>query len=144
LTGPFTRDDDWRRSVASILDGYLPRRSGIVLGQLFAHGILPDLAPPTAVREASGDSTRTSLSTSTGSAAILYTIDGTDPRLPGGKPSPSARTYAGPFASAANGPALLARARIGSDWSALTVVPWQRQDAPTPVGVSSPLLHPLP
>lgn len=123
LTGPFTRDDDWRRSVASILDGYLPRRSGIVLGQLFAHGILPDLAPPTAVREASGDSTRTSLSTSTGSAAILYTIDGTDPRLPGGEPSPSARTYAGPFASAANGPALLARARIGSDWSALTVVP---------------------
>lgn len=47
---------------------------------------------------------------------LLYTIDGTDPRSPGGTPSPSARKGPGPQALS-QGSRLVARVRVDERWS---------------------------
>jgi len=45
-SGPLNRDDHWRPEVDRILNEYLPVRGDIVLEQLWAHGLIPDLFPP--------------------------------------------------------------------------------------------------
>jgi hypothetical protein len=56
------------------------------------------------------------------SGKIYYTLDGTDPRLPGGAVSPKAKTYSTPIplSSAAN---LLARVQHRNGWSCPTPTP---------------------
>ena len=56
------------------------------------------------------------------SGKIYYTLDGSDPRLPGGGVSPRAKTYSAPIPlnSAAN---LLARVQHRSGWSSPTPTP---------------------
>ena len=51
-------------------------------------------------------------------ATVYYTVDGSDPRLPGGAINPAAQAYAGPFQPP--GPTSLVRARSfdGAEWSA--------------------------
>ena len=121
VTGPFNRDDDWRREINRLVKDYLPKRSGIVLGQLFAQGLLPDLDPPQFIRDSSGVLPMLALKHRTALAEIYYTTDGADPRLPGGKMSPKAKKYSTPI-SASDGAAMIqARALLNGDWSALTI-----------------------
>jgi len=58
-----------------------------------------------------------SLSTSVGK--IHYTLDGSDPRLPGGGVSPKAQTASGPF-KLPDGAKLFARTQLDGRWSAPT------------------------
>jgi hypothetical protein len=51
-----------------------------------------------------------------GSGKIYYTLDGTDPRLPGGAPSPKATAYSSPL-SLKPGARLVARAHSRGKWS---------------------------
>lgn len=51
-----------------------------------------------------------------GWATLYYTLDGTDPRLPGGEVSPDALVYSEPVSG--DGSGLFARAHTGSKWSA--------------------------
>jgi len=118
LTGPFNREDDWRREVNRLRTNYLPQRSGIVRNQLFAQGLLPDLQPPQ-LKQADGG--QLTLSTSTAGADIYYTTDGTDPRLVGGGVSPKAVKYSASAAVGGNRQAIKARSVIDGDWSALAI-----------------------
>jgi len=53
------------------------------------------------------------------SGKILYTLDGTDPRLPGGAPSPNAQAYSSAI-TLKPGARLVARAQSRGNWSAPT------------------------
>ena len=119
VTGPFNRDDDWRREVGRIADDYIPKRSGIVLGQLFAQGLIPDLQPPQ-IQPAGTAGWK--LYSTNDTATIYYTTDGTDPRLVGGGVSPRAKRYDGPIQFEPSATKLRARAVIDGDWSALAEV----------------------
>lgn len=79
------------------------------------------LAPPT-VAPAGGVLTNgASITLAAPSGRIFYTLDGTDPRLPGGAVRPEAQVYQGPISIA--GPVrLFARVHVGSEWSGPTVV----------------------
>ena len=119
LTGPFNREDDWRREINRLVNDYLPKRSGMVLGQLFAHGLLHDLETPRFTREGTGESPRLALKSGTAKATIYYTTDGSDPRMVGGGVSPKAVNYSAPIPVGVKGPPIKARAMIEGDWSAL-------------------------
>ena len=119
LTGPFTRDDDWRREINRLVNDYLPKRSAVVRGQLFAQGLLPDIEPPQFVAEGSAESTMLTMKSATPGASLYYTTDGTDPRLMGGKISPKATKYSSRVSMNATTSAIKARATIHGDWSAL-------------------------
>jgi len=116
---PFNRDDDWRREINRIVRDFLPKRSGIVVGQLFAQGLLPDIEPPRFAREGTGEATTLSMKSATPGAMIYYATDGTDPRLVGGKVSPAAVKYSSPVSMNEKLSPLKARAMIDGDWSAL-------------------------
>ncbi len=117
VTGPLGRSD-WRREVTRLLREYLPVRTDIVRGQLFAAGVLPDLEAPKVIREA-GRPVR--LNHTETAAEIYFTTDGTDPRLLGGALNPAARKL--DSALPAGSPKLKARARLGDEWSALVSLP---------------------
>jgi hypothetical protein len=119
VTGPFNREDDWRREVRRIADDYIPKRSGIVLGQLFAQGLIPDLQPPQ-IQPAGTAGWK--LTSTNGPATIYYTTDGSDPRLVGGGVSPRAKRYEGPVQIEGTAGKLKARAVIDGDWSALAEI----------------------
>jgi hypothetical protein len=74
-------------------------------------------APSVVVSTAAGSSGLISLSVSAGKA--YYTLDGTDPRMPGGDVSPSARLATDSFKLPAGG-RLMARAKNDRRWSAPT------------------------
>lgn len=57
-----------------------------------------------------------SLTLSASAGAILFTLDGSDPRLSGGAVNPAAQTYSGPLAVDQN-IRVFARARSGTNWS---------------------------
>ncbi len=114
----WTAQRDWT------LNTYLPQRTAVVLQQLRDAGLYPQLdAPAFAVNNQAkhggafqpGDL----LSINASAGTIYYTLDGTDPRLPGGGLNPAAIAYVGPVALSES-VTLAARAFDGSQWSALS------------------------
>ncbi|MSU31966.1 MAG: hypothetical protein EXS25_04755 [Pedosphaera sp.] len=120
LTGPFNRDDDWRPEINRLVKNYLPNRSDIVLSQLFAQGLLPDIDPPQLVPQNAAVASKLTLTSGTPKASIHYTVDGTDPRLVGGEISAKALKYSEPIPADIDRSTIKARARIDGDWSALS------------------------
>ena len=105
-------------------DSYFSRRTGIVLNQLINDGLYPN---PSTVRTPEYSmqggviqpATQITISNPLGVGTIYYTTDGSDPRLPGGALSPTARAYAGPISSTFSF-TLEARIRLSNGtWSAL-------------------------
>lgn len=119
LTGPLNRDDDWRREVRRIQTEYLPKRSGIVAGQLFEHGLVPDLTAPLIRRDPGDRGARVELKNVNRMGEIYYTTDGSDPRLVGGGVSPTAVRYSDPVRLPSGRDEIRARIRFEEDWSAL-------------------------
>ena len=58
-----------------------------------------------------------SLALSAPTGAILFTLDGTDPRLPGGAVNPAARAYSNQALTVNDNIRVFARARSGTNWS---------------------------
>lgn len=116
LKGPLNRDDDWRTERDRILSDFIPKRSDIVLAQLFAQGLVPDLAAPKIVPNAEG------VIVSTERGDLYYTLDGTDPRRIVGEASASA-SKATSATKIKPGQHLKARTRLEGDWSALVEWP---------------------
>jgi len=83
----YTRDEHWRPEIERVLHQFLPRRTDVVLGQFRDVGLYPKTGAPT------GQIKDGKLEFDAPSATIFYTLDGSDPRSTGGKPSPSARKY---------------------------------------------------
>ena len=57
-------------------------------------------------------------------AEIFYTLDGSDPRQIGGRPSPRARRYTAPISITEPSVVVKARTRRGDEWSALVEAEW--------------------
>lgn len=109
-------DDHWRPEVTRLLTQYFAQRPEYFLRELRARGLYPRLSAP--ANERVGES----LVLRATEGSVYYTVDGSDPRLPGGQLSPKAIRYAQPI-SLGPGQSVKARAAAGADnaleWSAL-------------------------
>lgn len=114
----------WAGARDRCLNNWLPSRTQAVLAQFRSAGLYPTVAAPAAAPEsgavpAGGGVTLTAQGTS---LEILYTTDGSDPRLPGGSVNPAAvRVSSGAVVPVTRAIRLRARARnLSGTWSALT------------------------
>ncbi|MFT5107847.1 MAG: hypothetical protein ACI9UA_003482 [Pseudoalteromonas tetraodonis] len=111
----YTRDDHYLPIQGWIIDTYMQQRPAIVLDQLRARGLYPQIDAPTYSQDASA----LTIANPNASGEIIYTLDGTDPR------DPSATVYSDPF-NLANSTRVNSRVRAldGATviWSALQSV----------------------
>ena len=110
----------WEGAANTIRTQLFPRRTAGLFSQLRARGLYPSFDPPKF--DVRGGTVafgfRPQLSTPTGT--ILYTLDGTDPRLPGGGVAPGAREWTPDVVVVDQDLTLTARVRNASGvWSAL-------------------------
>ena len=113
--GTLTR---WRSNRDAYLTGWFPARTNIVLNQLRTRGLFPNVAAPV-FNQHGGAALPGFALTMTGSGALYYTLDGSDPRLWGGAVKPGLTPYAAPVVLNAT-TTVKARALSGGVWSALT------------------------
>jgi hypothetical protein len=127
---PRTKDDDWQRAIDDIVNNYFPYRTNIVLGQLKAGNLYPNIDPP--VFENNGAAVLTgSLQIESGyklkllnpnqtKGTIQYTLDGQDPRMIGGNVTSTARNGGDEVeVTASTTMVIKARVQDGATWSAL-------------------------
>lgn len=115
---PFTRDGDWMAEQRALLGEYFPKRTDILLRQLRATGLFPEISAPVI----QGIDYGTVVFVAPERGEIYWTTDGSDPRQPGvGTVSPKATRYT---AAVALRPSEILQARVlfGKAWSPLTDV----------------------
>lgn len=118
---PYTRDSEWLAEQSRLYNVYFPVRTDNVLNNLS----LPSIDAPAylvgGVAQREGVIPSGSALTATANGTILYTTDGSDPRLEGGAVSPNATSIAsGDVIPLTAGAVIKARARLGATWSALS------------------------
>ena len=129
MAKPRTKDDDWLPTIDNIVDHFFPVRTDIVLNQLEAANLYPDIDPP--LFFANGDECiverihvepgfEIEIANPNSSGSIRYTVDNTDPRKSGGQVSATA-VDGGTWTSVkVNGTTVLMARIIDDDkWSAL-------------------------
>ena len=94
---PYTRAD-WVATMNGVLADFFPVRTQITLSQFISRGWMPSLAAPLMNQYGGSVSagfqlTLTKPVGSPAAAKIYYTLDGSDPRLPGGTIAPAAVEY---------------------------------------------------
>ena len=98
VTTPYTKED-WDRQRDWIMDEYFPERVDIALAQFERRGWLGDLDSPTFAEHGGyfekGYAVNIRKPLFAGGSPY-YTVDGTDPRLPGGGLADTAMNYSGP------------------------------------------------
>ncbi|MDG2125394.1 MAG: lamin tail domain-containing protein [Verrucomicrobiales bacterium] len=88
-----TVQNHWQPMDNRMRTNYFPRRGDIVVNQLRAAGLYPDLHPPEFNQRGGTVPHNFPVRfTATPGSTVYYTTDGTDPRLPGGQPNPDAST----------------------------------------------------
>jgi len=87
---PYTRDVEWKREQNRLVNDYFPERTGILLEQLRTARLYPDLEPPTFNQRGGEVEPGFVVGLKAPVGTVLFTVDGTDPRLPGGAVSPTA------------------------------------------------------
>jgi hypothetical protein len=92
VTVPFTRDH-WVATQNGLLSNYFPRRTSIVLSQLEAAGLYPSVDAPEFNQHGGQVGAGFELLIAGGQGTIYYTLDGSDPRLPGGGVAPTATMF---------------------------------------------------
>ena len=132
---------DWISSANDQMNDYFPFRTGIVLTQLRDRGIFPANDAPSFNLYGGLVAAGFNLSMSVPAGAIYYTLDGTDPRLPGGAIASSALGYVGPV-PINEGMVVKARARVDNSWSALTEAPFFVQQNFTGLLITEIMYHP--
>ena len=112
--------DSWQGAKNSYVGGVIPGRTNTVLGQFRSRGLTLPTSAPSFNQHGGEIAPGFLLRMSAASGTIRYTVDGTDPRLPGGAISDSAETYSAPLVlDATTGVAARVRTSAGA-WSALT------------------------
>ena len=93
---PYGRED-WLREVGNLKENYLGRRREVALGQWRNDGLYPEVEPPLFLPQHGGRGVagRPVILEADPGGTIYYTLDGSDPRLPGGGISPSASEFVG-------------------------------------------------
>ena len=84
---------DWESAAQNVRDNMFPSRSSQMVTYLRDRGYYPSFDPPTLNRHGGSVSNGFEVTLASGSGTIYYTLDGSDPRLPGGAVSPMARVY---------------------------------------------------
>lgn len=118
---------DWQDAVNNVVTNILPTRTATVLAQLQADGLYPTATAPS-LTDAGGTphyggpvAVGFQLRITAPAGTIYFTIDGTDPRLPGGAIAPGAITATSPIPLTLNSTVTVsARVLNGAAWSALT------------------------
>lgn len=139
---PYDRND-WLGEVSNLQRNFLPSRLVTVQTQLANTGLLSEVEAPEFSPQRGGlvsPGFEVSLSSSAGT--VYYTLDGTDPRLPGGQVSSSAAVAAGPFVIISE-TQVRARALDGNAWSALDEAVFTTGDAAEDLVVSEIMYHPF-
>ena len=114
-SGQSRTPDTWLTDRNYILNTWFPSRSSAYLGYLQSAGYYPTTVAPAFSGGVVGAGTNVSFPVS--GAAVYFTTNGSDPRLPGGGVNPSA--ISGSSTTISVNTLLRARALIGSTWSAL-------------------------
>ena len=114
---PFDRDSDWVPAVNANLN-FIAQRPAVVLAQLRTDGLWPTTPVPQFNQQGGPVPPAFSLVMSASGSAIYYTLDGSDPRRPGGAVSPSAIPYTSPI-PITQSTTVKARILVNNDWSAL-------------------------
>ncbi|MCH9022768.1 MAG: CotH kinase family protein, partial [Planctomycetes bacterium] len=116
---PYRREIEWIAERDRLLDTWFPVRTASVLGQL-GSSLYPSTVPPVFNQFGGYVPTGFSLTMSNpnGSGTRYYTLNGVDPRLPGGALSSEAIAYTGGFVLGGS-TVVSARVLDGSTWSAL-------------------------
>jgi hypothetical protein len=111
---------NWEAAASTVRTSLFPARTGQLVNLLRGRGLYPRIDPP--AFDAYGGIVTNGFQprlTATG-GTIYYTLDGTDPRLPGGAISPQARVWTTGGVSLASNVVLNARVRANDGtWSAL-------------------------
>lgn len=115
---PFNRDDDWLPAVQSNLS-FIAARPAVVLQQLQADGLLPQVATPQFNQAGGPITSGFGLLMAPAGATIHYTLDGSDPRAPGGGVASGALRYAAPV-RLTESVVVKARTLENGVWSALS------------------------
>jgi len=89
----FRTPENWEAAAANIIGTLFPTRSAQLLGYLRNRGLYPSFNPPQYNQQGGQVAPGFELRLSAGSGTVLYTLNGKDPRLPGGDIAPSALTY---------------------------------------------------
>ena len=134
----YTPETYWRPERDRILNQVIPKRFALSLNHFRAAGLYPQVEAPTFNQFGGSIDPEFNLilSNPNSSGTIYFTLDGTDPRLPGGALSPKALEYTSTLLLTEQ-VTVHARVRQGSVWSALTettftligesFVNWQRR-----------------
>ena len=118
---PYRREVEWQAHLAWMAANYWPAIGPVALQWFRAAGLYPSVNAP-ALNQHGGSylpDFRAALTNPNTSGTILYTVDGSDPRLTGGATHPAATPYGAPFALTGS-QTVLARILQAGNWSALT------------------------
>ncbi|MCH8047033.1 MAG: lamin tail domain-containing protein, partial [Planctomycetes bacterium] len=118
---PCLRDPQWVAERNWILNNYMPGRTNTVLTQFIGAGLYPRVDAPS-FNQHGGDVAGGFLLTMQnpgGAGTIYYTLDGSDPRLPGGAISDSALVFNASLVLNAS-TTVKARVHSGGTWSAVS------------------------
>jgi hypothetical protein len=116
---PRTRDDDWLPEVKFLLNNYLPARTNIVLNQFKTRSWYPAIDPPAFNQHGPEVDSGFGLVMTAAAGDIYYTLDGQDPRLPGGAVNVAhAMRYTGPV-TLTGSTCVKARLLLSGTWSAV-------------------------
>ena len=105
----------WFAEVDRTRNQYIPRRTQVVIDQLFGRGLYPDL-PEIAVRWSEGGNRELELMAD--GFKIYYTTTGQDPRMFGGDVHSAAHLYEAPL-TVANGDRVICRILENGEWGPL-------------------------
>ena len=86
---------DWERLIEREYDSWFPRRTDIALGQLMRRDLYPDVPAPALSQHGGVVESGFPLVITNEEGEIVYSIDGSDPRMEGGSVNPQATRIAG-------------------------------------------------
>jgi hypothetical protein len=145
----------WQTAINTVLNSFFPSRTANLLNQFKATAmgdgtvpftLYPSLAAPEFVGAFGGTFSPASpiqITNPNGAAvgAVYYTLDGSDPRLPGGALNPAAIAYAAPGITLSASTRIRARVLNGTAWSAILDAAFTTA-TPPPLRVSEIMYHP--
>ncbi|MCX8156061.1 MAG: lamin tail domain-containing protein [Verrucomicrobiae bacterium] len=127
----------------TIIDTWVPQRRPAIFSHFPQYGLAAYTNAPVLRQHGGRVPPGYQLTMTTTAGQIYYTTNGADPRVPfTGEISPDARLYSGPLILNQSLP-LRARARVGTQWSALTAADFQVGELGVPIRISEIMYQPV-
>ncbi len=142
-SAPYTRDVEWAAELRSLRGRWFRQRTAVLLGQLRALGLYPRVTAPSFNQHGGRVARGFELVISAPAGTVLYTLDGTDPRLPGDTRSPEALESTGAPIALERTAVVMARALDGGEWSALNEATFVVEGT-VPLRITEIHYHPAP